>query len=242
MNQKDLEIFGNVKTLFPDGFQIQSEYLLYQPQEQRIFIPCSYPVKGFSPGNEKQSIHFTSQGLIYQMRQSQIFLPQAVQFVLENKTPSHLNQTTQKTQIQSDQCLIYRTNMLAKFTMDLKRPLSLQFVTMTQPTLLIQSRRADLYYQNFNQIIQVLTAYEDVSIQELDETTNPQTTSPSSVTLRYATAGKAEFHVKKNLITLTDFPQVYQNQDTITGDTILLYRDQDRIEVENSNAFSQGHP
>jgi len=58
--------------------------------------------------------------------------------------------------------------------------------------------------------------------------------------MKYATGGRADFDSHKNVIVLTEYPQVYQDEDTVTGDKILLHRDTDIIEVEHSNAFSQG--
>jgi lipopolysaccharide export system protein LptA len=91
-----------------------------------------------------------------------------------------------------------------------------------------------------------LIAYEDVLVKE---TAAPKSTSAERVKtkkanekspLRYATAGRAEFNTQDDVIRLTQFPQAYQDEDTVTGDVILMHRDNDIIEVENSNSFSEG--
>jgi lipopolysaccharide export system protein LptA len=57
---------------------------------------------------------------------------------------------------------------------------------------------------------------------------------------RYATAGQADFDSAQDIVVLTKFPQVYEGDDTVTGDRIILHRDSDVIEVEHSNSFTSG--
>lgn len=234
MNKRDLELFGKVKTVFPDGFQLDSEYLRYRPNERHIEIPSQYAVAGAGQQESGQIFRFKSHGLDYKMGQALISLPKAVTVTLDRNQP----QTTDtagvpdSTQIESDHCLINRNTNLAKFTMDPKRASSNRFVHITQPTLFARSRRADLNYGNFNQVLQYLIAYDDVLIKE--------TGKKKEAGLRYATGGRADFDTRKDLIVLTQFPQAYQDEDTVTGDIILMHRDTDVIEVEHSNAFSQG--
>jgi hypothetical protein len=76
-----------------------------------------------------------------------------------------------------------------------------------------------------------LTAYDDVLIKETGSTDH---------TLRYATGGQADFDTNRDVIVLSKFPQAYQDQDTVTGDIILMHRETDVIEIEHSNAFSGG--
>ena len=61
-----------------------------------------------------------------------------------------------------------------------------------------------------------------------------------NASFKYATCGKAQFNSRRNIVRLTDLPQVYQGRDTITGDKITLYRDKDLVEVDYSNAYSRG--
>ena len=60
--------------------------------------------------------------------------------------------------------------------------------------------------------------------------------------LRYATGGRADFDARSDIVRITEFPQAYQDNDTVTGDVIILHRDSDLVEVEHSNAFSEGTP
>ena len=251
LNQRDLEVFGNVHTVFPDGFEVVSEYLRYKPAQKHILIPTKYPVHGDSHEPNGQNFQFVSQGLDYVMGESKITLPQAAKVTLQ-RPDAHSTDSPgvpNLTQIESDRCFIFRDRKFAQFMMNPQRPLKTRFVHITQPTLFTRSRRADLHYGDFSQVLQYLVAYEDVLVKE----TSAQTTgSPKAVlknedeakddpnTLRYATGGRADFDTRRDVIVLTEFPQAYQNQDTVTGDVILMHRDSDIIEIEHSNAFSGG--
>jgi LPS export ABC transporter protein LptC len=230
MNQRDLEVYGNVVTRFPDGFVTESEYMHYKPREKRLFVPETYLVKGHGKQPGGQDLAFKSMGLDYGMGDFKIYLPQAVR--LETMKPAAAaSSPDEKTVIESDHCVIYRNQQLARFTMDSKKPLSKRYVNITQPNLFVRSRRADLNYGDYSQLIQYMVAYEDVLIKEEGRDDN---------SLKYATAGQADFATKRNVIILRQFPQVYQNNDTVTGDIIVLHRDTDIVEVEHSNAFSEG--
>jgi lipopolysaccharide transport protein LptA len=110
------------------------------------------------------------------------------------------------------------------------RPLKEKFVHITQPRFKVRSRRVDLEYGSVIRELHLMTAFEDVFLQEVGELKS----------LRYGTSGRADFDTKRNVIILKDFPQVYQDQDTVTGDVIIMHRDSDIVEVEQSNAFNDG--
>ena len=133
------------------------------------------------------------------------------------------------TTIESDRCLIDRKIQLAQFTMEPYRKSENRFVRITQPGFFAKGRRANLNYGDFAKLLQYMVAYEDVLIRETGDSQ-----------LKYGTGGIAEFDAHRNVIVLKQFPQVYQNDDTVTGDVIVVHRDTDIVEVEHSNAFSQG--
>ncbi|MCM2322578.1 MAG: LPS export ABC transporter periplasmic protein LptC [Oligoflexia bacterium] len=224
MNQRDLEIFGDVTTTFPDGFVLKSPFLRHRPQERKIEIPPQFPVNGDGSQSQDQKLAFDSYGLEFTMANSRITLSRAVQ--VRTSSP-----TSETTAIESDRCVIYRDRQLAEFTMSPSRPLDTRFVRIVQPTLLTRSRRTDLNYGNSAKMLNYMVASEDVLIRELSKTAQG---------LKYATGGKALFDAKRNVIVLTEYPQVYQDSDTVTGEVITLHRDKDIVEVEHSNAYSQG--
>lgn len=230
MNNRDLEFFGDVTTIFPDGFELHSEYLHHRPSEHLITIPSSYGVTGDGShqkgGSSGQKLSFQSRGIEYKMTEGRIQLPQAAQ--IQVKSP-----TGEDTRIEADHCLILRKDQIAHFTMSPSHPLESRFIHITQPSLLVRGRRADLNYGDYSKAFNYMVTFEDVLIREVPKPGKSQL-------MKYATGGQASFDTQRNLITLTEFPQVYQENDTVTGDIIIMHRDSDVIEVEHSNAFSQG--
>jgi hypothetical protein len=182
LNKKDLEIYGNVKTIFPDGFELDSEYLRYLPADKHIEIPTQYLTRGKGQETEGQAFIFDSMGLDYFMGQSLIHLLKQVTVTLERTKPKNeeANGVPDLTKIQSDHCLINRNTSMAHFTMNPNRPLDKRFVHITQPTLFARGRRADLNYGDFSKVLQYLTAYDDVLIKEIEETP-PKSTAKATI-------------------------------------------------------------
>lgn len=238
MNEKDLEVFGRTRTSFPDGFTIESEYLKYFPDTRRIEIPANYRVRGEGNAeNDGKRIHFQSGGLDYPMDENIVTLPTDVTFIMERVGPKGKSTkgVSDQTTIKSDHCVIERDIKLAHFTMQSERPLTERFVRITQPGIRVRSRLSDLHYGDSNDILNYLVAREDVLIQELPEKGNE-----NIILQRYSTSGQADFDTNEDRIVLTQFPQVYENSDTVTGDVIVMHRDTDVIEVEQSNAYNTG--
>ena len=125
---------------------------------------------------------------------------------------------------------------MAYFTMRPNRPNKTRFVEILQPSTWGRGRTADLNYGSSPTPLQYLTLHDDVSIKDL----KPDPTMRVGA-MKYATGGRADFDSHQNIVVLTEYPQVYQDEDTTTGDRIVLHRDTDIIEVEHSNAFRQGN-
>ena len=231
MGHKSLEIFGKVTTRFPDGFLVHSEYVHYDPSTKKVDIPSRYAAEGEGLVEPTRRLRFTSMGLHFQMGESLISLPQDVQFLIEPNKKNSQNQS-ETTTIESDECDIDRTKRIALFAMKPERPSEEAFVHLRQPTLLIKSRKMSLRYgdENGKTSFDTILAEQDVFLQEKGKKT----------VNRYGTAGKGLFDTKKNVVYLTEFPQLYQDEDTVTGEVIVLHRDTDIVEVEKSNAFSRG--
>jgi LPS export ABC transporter protein LptC len=247
MNKRDIEIFGDVHTTFPDGFELISEYLRYLPNDRKVLIPQKYAVAGDDHAKGDQSIQFTSNGLDFAMARSEIILPDNVRMMMVKKQapkPGPAGKKTgsapERTTIESDHAVIHRDKQIAHFTMRPNQPEDKRFVRISQPTLSTRGRRAQLNYGDFSSLLQYMIAFEDVLIKELPDPAAEPARKPPPSSLRYATAGRADFDSKKNVIKLTEFPQCYQGGDTVTGDVIIMHRDTDLVEVEQSNAFSQG--
>ena len=238
MNQRDLELFGDVHTVFPDGFELVSDYLRYRPNDRKVEIPTQYLVHGNGHEQGGQNIRFDSHGLDFAMAKSIIVLPEAAHMVVEKEDDG-------PTIIDSDKAIIHRDTQITYFSMNQSRPLDTRFVRINQPTLFTRSRRAEMHYGDFSKLLHYMTAYEDVFIKELQapmaKGASPTPKASAAPSLRYATGGRADFDTKKDVIRLTEFPQAYQDNDTVTGDIIIMHRDSDLVEVEHSNAYSEGN-
>ena len=248
VGQRDLEIFGQVVTRFPDGFELKSDYIRYSPDRHKVEIPLKWKVSGASGGSTDQSqLGFESHGLDLNISNGVITLPSEVQITVSQTRPqktlgrqensadaSDSQNRDAVTTITSDHCEINRSAKSISFGMN-PHPAASQVthVKISQKSLYAHGRRAEVKYgsnsPNSNEL-QLITLIDDVMVQEKSGTPD----------LRYATAGRADFSASKNTITLREYPQVYHGQDTVTGDVIIVHRDTDSVEVEYSNAFSSG--
>lgn len=236
-NDRDLEVFGNVVTTFPDGFEVHSEYMRYRPELRTVEIPTKYLATGQGKDANGQVLSFKSQGMFYSRKAEEITLPRDVQVTVEKPNSAKVTakkSEPDKTVIDSDHCIISREQKLATFTMFPNRPIKERYVRVTQPTMFSKGRRGQLNYgdnsEPSSKMVHKVALYDDVLVKETSK----------DGPLRYATAGQANFEGTQDIVVLTKFPQVYENEDTVTGDKIILHRDSDVVEVEHSNSYSAG--
>jgi LPS export ABC transporter protein LptC len=226
-NQSDLEVFGDVKTTFPDGFVVASEYMRYKPKEKKVEIPMNYAVSGEGEEKKGERIRFTSRGLDFAMDKSDIFLPADVKFTIV--------QPTETTILYSDYCLIHRKENIADYSMNPNRPNETRFVQIKQPTMYSRGRTATVKYGSAPNLLQNMTLFDDVFVKEFTIEKGVE------VINRYGTGGRGDFDSHRNVIILTIYPQVYQDEDTMTGDKITMHRDSDIVETEHGNGFKTGN-
>jgi LPS export ABC transporter protein LptC len=242
---KNLELFGDVKTVFPSGLETLSPYLFYEGEKKTVTIPKRYPVEGRNTPSKNikstENFDFHSQGLFYNGTDDQIELLSQVEVRILKTDPKS---GTEITTILSDHALIDRKKDIIFFTMLEARPADLRFVDIRQPGMTCRSRRAEFKINANPRKIRTMRALDDVKIEEkpriLPDATLAERRRAVNAKPRYATAGIAEFDSVRNLIVLRDYPQVYQDRDTITGETIIVHRNSDLVEIDQSNAFSEG--
>jgi len=252
MTSKDLELFGDVKTTFPTGLETLSPYMLYQASNKDVTVPSAYPVEGHSvePNpktkgglSDSESFDFRSKGMHYIGSVNCVDLLSEVVVHVKKKNPGR---NPEITTIESDHAGIDRKKNIILFTMLEARADALRFVRITQPGMTSKSRRAEFRIHADPKKVRTMRAMDDVKIEEKPQLSSDYSSNPRRKTRseksRYATAGIAEFDSERNAIILRDYPQVYQDRDTITGETIIVYRDSDLVEVDQSNAFSEGNP
>lgn len=238
---QDLELYGQVTTTFPDGMVTVTEYMKYEAKTRELTVPTEQLVTGKSqPTPRREALEFESHGLTYRDATQKVHLLSRVKVTSQRPTKTG---ATEEAVIESDRAVIDRAKDVATFSMNESRDEKLRFVHLTQPGLKARARRAEFRYGAKDRRLRTVRAMEEVKIEETpaaprDSATNPRSRAPQT---RYATAGNAEFDSIRNRIVLRDFPQVYQDRDTITGEVIIVHRDTNQVEVEQSNAYSDGN-
>jgi LPS export ABC transporter protein LptC len=223
MTSRDVDLYGEVRVLFPDGLELRSEELTYRAKDRKVTVPVGVTVFG-----RGKDIEFESQGLIYDLRTKQADLLDQVHVTLSGRDPSEV------TQVDSDTARVFRNEQTVAFDMSPKRESEDRFVRTRQPRLRVKSRKLVGRFGPASRGIQWLTAQEDVTLIELEND------AEGAKVTRRSTSGIAEFEAERNTISLKILPQVYQDEDTLTGEVIRLHRDSDLVEVERGNALSDG--
>ena len=215
--------YGAVHTVFSNGATLDSEFAeAFMKPVTQILIPKKELARGMKVDG-KSITHFTSQGLEYKDETPKILklLSDVHVWIQDDKI----------TDVYSDRATYEHERGFLNFEMDEKRPLSEQFVRTNQPDLNIKSRTLDLEIEVGHELKRI-NARGDVWMKD---SRDPEKISTS-------TSGQATYDTQKNDVILTEFPQVYQDGDTVTGDVIIFHRTTDQIEVKQSNAIYNNRP
>ena len=210
-----LDLFGNVQVRLSDGFLIKSEFAHYFTESGTYLVPPPFEGTGEGTLDNGQHLFFRATGLIYRPETQEMLLLLASHVELD------------ETLIESDQALFLRTDHKAEFWAHHYRPPKKRWVSIRKPDLWVQSRTAEFLYGK--SVVKVLIAHQDVTLEDRSQID----------AVRYGTCGRALFDRELDQIDLTEYPQVYQGQDTVTGEWIRMKRKQNIVEVERSNAFSE---
>jgi lipopolysaccharide transport protein LptA len=228
--QDRTELYGDVRMLLPNGLSIKTEYAEIRNRPKLLItVPLTQKVIGHRVDGTS-TLDFESMGLTHSEAENgdTRLLSQVQVWIKSDK----------QTQVKSDYALYQPTRGLLSFQMFEQQSIEKQFVRANQNDLLIRSRSLEIQLarrastansSSAPSEVEVITALGDVKIDDRHDPTHPAT----------GTSGKALYYTGKNEIILTDYPQVYQDGDTITGDIIVFNRNQDSIEVKQSNAIYQ---
>ena len=218
LKEDKVHFYGHVHTTFPNGAELISEFAeAFLKPVTRIVIPTTELVFG-SKKDPNSSVNFTAQGLEYtDSSPKNLNLLQDVKVQIIGDKITHID---------SDQAVYTYEEGHLHFSMNDRQPLSAQFVKVHQKDLDLKSRTLEVDTTT-RQKLQTITALTDVWMKDSHD--------PEKVST--GTSGQAIYDDQKNEVTLTDFPQVYQDNDTITGDVIIFHRNTDLIEVKQSNAI-----
>lgn len=222
LKEDRVRFYGSVHTTFPNGAELFSEFAeAFTKPVTRIQIPTTEPVHG-TKKDGKTLVDFNSLGLEYID-----IAPKNLHLLSDVKVKIISEKTTD---VVSDQAVYTDEKGVLHFSMNDTRPLSEQFVKVHQVDLDLKSRTLDVDTTE-NQKLHSITALTDVWMRD----------SHDPEKIASGTSGKAVYNEIKNEITLTEFPQVNQDNDTITGDIIIFHRNTDLIEVKQSNAIYNEH-
>ena len=212
------EFYGDVVTTFPNGAVVYSQYAKVKTKPiTEINIPLEEPVL-IKKQNAKTLITSHSHGLSYSDAPPQE-LKLLSQVEVEIQGEKH-------TWVYSDYARFDRLSNLLHFEMYDNQPLAKQFVKVHQIDMDMKSRTLELQLDKKDQF-ETITAISDVWIKDFKDPLHIST----------STSGKAIYFEAKDEIHLYDFPQVYQDGDTVTGDVIVYNRGTDIIEVKQSNGI-----
>ena len=205
-----VQFFGDVVLTMPDGALIRSDYMKVSLHPYlALLIPEDRAISGYKQDTTGK-VEFKAFGMSYNDNGSK-----------EIKLTSKVSVSIQGDhQIQSDKAVLNFASNRLVFQMDDQKNFDRQFVLTHQTNLEMKSRTLEIALKG--SAIDHIVALNDVSIREKSF---------------YSTCGKAVFYEKQNRIELSEFPQVYQQTDTITGDLIIYNRNDDSIEVKQSNAI-----
>jgi len=185
-------------------------------------VSTTEPFHGEAQPNAGELMHMWGRG--FRAKRSE-----AVVYVLnESRVNMRRLLSDELTDVRSDFAEVDRFKKVAYFTMSSPQ----KFVETDRGTLHVKSRRQDATYDSKSSSIKVMTAYDDVLIEERD-------LKKSKKGLKYATCQKADFLTLEDKILLSGFPSVYQEKDTLTGELITIFRKRNVVEVNQANALHE---
>lgn len=215
---QDLDLVGNVKVTFPDGFWIKTSKAFYRSAIDEVSTTEAFYGEAVPNAGELMQMW----GIGFRAKRSE----STVYVLKDSRVKMRRLSSDEITDVRSDFAQIDRFLKVAEFTMaDPKR-----FVETDRGTLNVKSRRQVATYNSKTSALQVMTAYDDVLIREQDPL-------KSKKGMKYATCQKADFLTQEDKILLSGFPSVYQEKDTLTGELITIYRKRNIVEVMQANAL-----
>ena len=214
----EIVFLGTVQIHLPGGADLFTEQVIfYSKPMTRILVPRNEALRGIQHQG-KTTLQFTARGLEYIDQE-----PKALKLLSEVR----VNLRGEKgAEIRSDFAEYSDALGQLRFGMRDNQPIQKQFVEVHEPDLDLKSRTLELDISNQKEL-ETITARTDVWFKDTHDQARPSV----------GTGGMGVYAVEKNQIILSDFPQLYQDNDTITGDTIIFHRDSDTVEVKQSNAI-----
>lgn len=102
-------------------------------------------------------------------------------------------------------------------------------VFLKKQTSTASSRRGEIFLENYNKKLRYYVLYDDVKVME------KLTVSGGKTINRRAYAEKLEGFISEDKVILTGYPKVFQNNDVIKGNRIVLRDNNEIIEVDDAS-------
>jgi lipopolysaccharide export system protein LptA len=102
-------------------------------------------------------------------------------------------------------------------------------VSIKKQALTALSRRGEIFLENYNKKLKYFALYDDVIVKELVTPLG----KPSFERKSYSE--KLEGHTSEGKIVLLGYPKVYQGDDVLKGNVIILRENNETIEVDDAN-------
>jgi lipopolysaccharide export system protein LptA len=107
-------------------------------------------------------------------------------------------------------------------------------VSLKQQGVTATSRRGEIFLENYNKKLKYFVLSDDVVVKEKVVVQEPE--GPREF-LRTALSERLEGVTSEEILVLTGYPKVYQMNDVIRGNRIILRRDSELVEVEDANTL-----
>jgi lipopolysaccharide export system protein LptA len=226
---RNLDLGGQVVARFVDGTSLQMELLEFRPTQRRVSVPIKYRVRGTGPREAPAQLRFESNGLEGDLQSGAFELPSLAFTEVQGR-----DRRSPPTRVWAPSATYRRTEGTVSFVGGGKgAPKTNSAVRLEQGSLRATSQQMEASLPHRSKKAS-FAAWEDVRIEEWK---NPGRNARPD---RYSTCGRAEFDPDQQVAVLSEYPQVYQDGDTMTGEVIRILRKEDQVEVENTNAFTRG--
>jgi len=232
-----LEVGGDVVAELQDGSTLHSDFLKFDPANNRVIIPAAQPVFGTGPAHFGSPIQFKCNGLQGDISTGEFKLASQVEIQVGADSKFADRRQDHPVEFRAPKATLYTHEKLLRLESTLPQFTSFFQRSKTGAELLAKSRKMEVQLQRDDGKKTSFVATEDVKIEEWSSR------SRLGKPYRYATAGRADYDPESMLFTLTEYPQLYQGvngEDTMTGEVIRIDRKQDRVEVDHPNAFTRG--
>ncbi len=216
-----IDAAGDVIARLDDGSELMAaKAKLYLKPSKRMEVPMDTEVNGHDGKPLAARTTFQGYGMTYDASTNKIELLSRTFVTFTGKEGDTL--------IHSDRGTYFRGESRMEFWMEDTKAFAKQFVKTDRNKLHVESRKLTGLIEEGKSLDRAI-AIDDVSFIDKQD--------PESITR--GSAGHAVFETKTDLLTLTLFPVVYQENDTVNGEKIVYDRKTDTVFADQSNASNR---